>query len=105
MTSPLPFEAEDYAYDYKDRVVLLTAFEELKEANAKGYRYGLITFAASYVILNKSLKWTRNTKGLAALVTGVSASNLYTHKARSYYAHAASNFNRKTSIALNSMMS
>ena len=98
-------EGQDYEYDYRDKVVLNTAFKELQEDDVTGYRYGLFTLAGSYLLLDRTTRLTRSTKFFGSFFLGVTAYNLYTHKSRSYYAHLAARFNKKTSIALNQMMS
>lgn len=105
LQSANPIQGQDYEYDYKDKVVLQAAFKELQDDDSRGYTYGLITLAGSYFGLDRTTRFARSTKFLGGFFLGVAAYNLYTHKSRSYYAHLAARFNKKSSIALNQMMS
>lgn len=100
-----PIVGQDYEYDYRDKAVINAAFKELQQDDVRGYRYGLLTLAGSYLLLDRTTRLTRSTKFLTGFFLGVGAYNLYTHKSRSYYGHLAARFNQKTSIALNQMMS
>jgi len=106
MSTPVQnfFESTDFQYDHKDQVVLSTAFSELKEDATRGYTYGLLTWGASFLALDRSFRWGRSTKTFASFILGVATYNLYTHKSRAYYDHLSQNFNRKTSLQLNAMM-
>lgn len=93
-----------WEYDHKDHVILSTAFQELREADVIGYRYGVGSFFVSYYFFEKNFKWRNSTKFFAAFASAVMTYNLYTHKSRQYYAHLASKFNQRVSIQLSSMM-
>lgn len=103
--SASPTEGQDFEYDFKEKVVIQAAFKELQDDDARGYTYGLLSLAGSYLLLDRTTRFARSTKFLAGFFLGVTTYNLYTHKSRSYYAHLAARFNKKTSIALNQMMS
>ncbi len=98
------FESTDFQYDHRDHVTLTTAFRELKEDAERGYTYGLLTWAGSYFLFDRTFRWGRSSKTITSFVLGVTAYNMYTHKSRAYYDHLSQNFNRKTSLQLNSMM-
>lgn len=94
----------DYVYDIKEVRKIESAFQDLKQSEARGLKYGLGTWVFSHWALSKTFRLSHGTKSFLGLLLGATAFNLYTHAPRVYYASISTEVNTKISKQLNAMI-
>jgi hypothetical protein len=98
------FNETDYEYDPKDVTKIQTAFQDVRKTETLGFWVGFGSGTLSYFFYRKYFNWNPATRGIMTLLTGVTAFNLYTHRAREEYGKVAHEVNTRVNLQLHKMM-
>jgi len=98
-------ERLDYQYDARDYARVKTAYEQLVEDDQTGFKVGISTWAAGWIIGKSFFPNKRaGIRNALSLFAGILAYNIYTHESKTIYSKIADHVNTKITKDINRVM-